>query len=54
MEDGDYRQQQELEEERMQRTLEALRRVDQGIATHDDTEFLAAELGVAQYIKEVA
>jgi hypothetical protein len=52
--DGDYRQQQQLEEERLQRTLEALNRVDRGTATHDDVTFLASELGVQQHIKEVA
>lgn len=45
MED-DYRQQQELDEEREIRTLDALRRVDQGIADHKDVEFLASELGI--------
>lgn len=54
MSDGDYRQQQELEEERVERTIEAIRRVDNGTATHDDAEFLAAELGVKPYIREVA
>lgn len=52
MSDGDERQQQELEEERMQRTLEALTRVDNGTATHDDMTFLASELGVSQHIKQ--
>lgn len=54
MNEADYRQQQELEEERLQKTLESLHRVDNGTATHQDVEFLAAELGVRHYIKEVA
>jgi hypothetical protein len=44
--DGDERQQQELEEERERLTLEALARVDTGLATHDDVLFLASELGL--------
>lgn len=44
--DDNWRWQQELEEEREQRTLEALDRIDKGHQTHDDVEFLASELGV--------
>jgi hypothetical protein len=54
MDDGDYRQQQEAEEERMMETIEVLNRVDRGLATHDDVEFLAAELGLSTKIKEAA
>ncbi len=52
--DGDERQQQEIEEERQYRTLEALQRVDSGMATHDDVLFLAAELGLTAHMREVA
>lgn len=51
---NDYRQQQELEEERMRETEDVLRRVDSGLATHDDVEFLARELGVPLKHKEAA
>jgi hypothetical protein len=54
MSDGaDWRQQQELEE-RQRRTIEALQRVDRGLATHEDVMFLAEELGVSTYMKEAA
>jgi hypothetical protein len=39
--------QQELEQERMQRTLEALQRVATGTSTSDDAAFLASELGLS-------
>jgi len=39
--------QQELEQERMQTTLEVLRRVSQGQSTSDDAAFLASELGLS-------
>ena len=52
MNEPDYRQQQELEEEREQRTLETLRRVDHGMATHDDMLLLASELGLSSQIKQ--
>lgn len=51
---ADWRQQQELEEERERRTLEALQRVDNGLATHEDVLFLASELGVTFKQKEIA
>lgn len=54
MSGADFRQQQELEEERQQRAIESLQRVDHGTATHDDVLFLAAELGLTERIKEVA
>jgi hypothetical protein len=44
---ADFWQQKELEEERERLTLEALQRVDQGLATHDDVVFLARELGIS-------
>ena len=46
MNSPDFRMQQELEEERMMRSLKVLRRVDRGMATHDDVMFLASELGL--------
>lgn len=50
----DFRQQQELEEERMALSLEALHRVDRGLATHDDVLFLASELGlVSEFIRSI-
>lgn len=51
MNGADWRQQQELEEEREQKTIEALARADRGMATHEDIEFLASELGIS--IKQV-
>lgn len=39
--------QQELKQERMQTTLEVLRRVSQGNSTSDDAAFLASELGLS-------
>ena len=45
-EDGDYRQQQELEEERQQKILRALNRVASGVSTHRDARLLAAECGI--------
>ena len=47
MDGADFRQQQELEEEREQRTVEALARADRGMATHEDIAFLASELGIS-------
>lgn len=41
----DFRMQQELEEERMRLSLEALKRVAEGTSTNADATFLAAELG---------
>ena len=62
---SDERQQQELEEERMMKTLEVLQRVrnsvrysgyygpdDVHFATDDDVRFLAAELGLSSEFKE--
>jgi hypothetical protein len=54
MDDGDYRQQQELEEERMLHTIEVLERIDNGLATHEDVEFLASELGLSTFVREAA
>jgi hypothetical protein len=54
MDDCDERWQQELEQERMEKTLEALERVDRGLATHDDAEFLASELGLSAFVKQAA
>jgi hypothetical protein len=54
MEDDDFRQQQELEEERLRLTEETLQRVDCGLATHSDVEFLARELGVTMRLKNAA
>ena len=51
---ADYRQQQELQEERETLTLEALERVDNGMATHEDVLFLAGELGITYKRKEAA
>jgi hypothetical protein len=52
--DDNWRWQQELEEEREQKTLEALDRVDKGLATHTDVEFLASELGLTARLKHAA
>ena len=46
MSDGDYRQQQELEEERQQRIMEILERVRTGTTTEEDASVLAHELGI--------
>ena len=45
-EDGDYRQQQELEEERQQKIMRSLDRVASGVSTHRDARLLAAECGI--------
>ena len=54
MSDDDFRWQQEAEEEREQKTLESLARVDQGLATHDDALFLASELGLSTRLRKAA
>lgn len=46
MTDADYRQMEELEQERLERTLAILTRVALGVSNYDDARFLAAELGV--------
>jgi len=43
---SDDRQQSELEQERLQRIIEALDRVATGFSTYDTAAFLAAELGM--------
>lgn len=40
--------QEELQRERMERSLEALERVAAGTSTADDAAFLAAELGLSK------
>lgn len=45
-EDGDYRQQQELEEERQQKIMRSLDKVASGVSTIRDARRLAAEIGV--------
>lgn len=49
---SNHRQQQELEEERVRLSLEALDRVARGMSNEADAEFLAAELGVKDFYKE--
>lgn len=44
----DYRQQQELEEERLAKTLQILARIDLRIHTNADVLWLASELGVSK------
>jgi hypothetical protein len=44
--DGDYRQQQEEEEELEQRIMEVLDRVKSGTTTEEDAAFLAIQLRV--------
>lgn len=41
-----------LEEERLERVLEALERIKKAGAKPDDVELLAKELGVSQFIKQ--
>ena len=50
---SDERWQEELEQERMMRSLEVLQRVARGLSNEQDALFLAAELGlVLQYKQE--
>ena len=46
-EDGDYRQQQELEEERQQKIVRALDRVASGVSSVRDARLLASEIGIS-------
>jgi len=50
--DDDGRAMQELDAERLQRTLETLDRVQAGEANDEDVAFLAAELGVSEWMQK--